>query len=596
MSKFNLFRKIVLFIFLMLIPIVGLYFYSNQTTTNVLSKELSQSNTNQLVFFQNQVNTNIDILASWPNLLLHDPDISSFRDIYLQDKYLNLDAINLVKQIQTKLSIQESSSNWRSHLAIYSPSLGRVVTESDAGFYSPEELAEDVKPGWQVTPYDEGSDRRFLFVWYSVAPYSTQDHTGKSNTVIKVEFDSTNIQDMLDRFKSDGRSDPFYYKPDTGVIYNRTADQELINHMIAELGRESLLDVENRVKEVDGKTYSVSIVLSETTGWYLIDYIPLSDIMKPIHTSNRLFYISISALLLMSCLAAYLLYSQVQVPIKQLVYVFRRLQAGDYSVRMKVSGRNEFSFLATRFNSMVEQIQELFEHVYMEKIHVREAKLKQLQSQINPHFFYNCFSFITSMAKLQKYEAVVAMSHNLSRYFRYTTRQERELVPLSDEVEFVTHYLEIQQMRMRRLQYHLDLAEEAEGIEIPPLVIQPLVENAVLHGIEPHSADGEIKVTFRILDGVACIQVDDNGIGMNGRKLAELEARLNRPMDQEMGCGVWNVHQRMRLRYGEEAGLRFAASPQGGVRAVLYWPLPDRLGGINQSQGRGQRVDEYLIG
>ena len=180
------------------------------------------------------------------------------------------------------------------------------------------------------------------------------------------------------------------------------------------------------------------------------------------------------------------------------------------------------------------------------------------------------------------------MSHSLSRYFRYTTRQERELVPLPDEMEFVTHYLEIQQMRMRRLKYYLDLTEEAEGMEIPPLVIQPLVENAVLHGIEPHSSDGEIRITFRILDGMACIQVDDNGIGMNGQKLAELEARLNKPMDQEMGCGVWNVHQRMRSRYGEEAGLRFAASPQGGVRAVLYWPLPDRLEGINQSQGRGR--------
>ena len=86
------------------------------------------------------MNTNIDILASWPNLLLHDPDISSFRDIYLQDKYLNLDAINLVKQIQTKLSIQESSSNWRSHLAIYSPSLGRVVTKAMPGFIRPRSL------------------------------------------------------------------------------------------------------------------------------------------------------------------------------------------------------------------------------------------------------------------------------------------------------------------------------------------------------------------------------------------------------------------------------------------------------------------------
>ncbi|GAB6928706.1 sensor histidine kinase [Paenibacillus sp. JCM 10914] len=589
MTKFNLFRKMVLFIFLMLIPIVGLYFYSNKTTTDVLSQELSQSNTNQLVFFQNQVNTNIDILASWPNLLLHDPDIASFRDIYLRDEYLNLDAINLVKQIQTKLSIQESSSNWRSHLAIYSPSLGRVVTESEAGFYSPEELERNVRPGWQVVPYHEGNEQRFLFVWYSVAPYSSANQTGKSNTVIKVEFDSTNFQDMLDRFKSDGRRDPFYYKPGMGVIYNRTADQDMINEMIAKLELEPLEAVESRVKDVGGKTYSVSIVLSDTTGWYLIDYIPLTDIMEPIHTSNRLFYISMSALLLMSCLAAYLLYSHVQVPIKQLVHVFRRLQAGDYSARMKVTGRTEFSFLATRFNSMVEQIQELFEHVYLEKIHVREAKLKQLQSQINPHFFYNCFSFITSMAKLRKYEAVVAMSHSLSRYFRYTTRQERELVSLSEEIEFVTHYLEIQQMRMKRLHYQVELAPGAERIELPPLVIQPLVENAVIHGIEPKSGEGGILISFRINGDVACIQVDDNGIGMSEDKRMELEDRMNKPMDEEMGCGVWNVYQRMRLRYGETAGLRYAPSPQGGIRAVLYWPISeDMQQALDQDQGGGQ--------
>lgn len=109
------------------------------------------------------MNTDIDILASWPNLLLHDPDISSFREIYLEDDDLNLDAINLVKQIQTKLSLQQSSSNWRSHLAVYSPSLGRVVTENDAGYYSHTELESYLTPGWQVSSYMEGSEQRFLF-------------------------------------------------------------------------------------------------------------------------------------------------------------------------------------------------------------------------------------------------------------------------------------------------------------------------------------------------------------------------------------------------------------------------------------------------
>lgn len=571
MSGFNLYRKMVLFIFLMLIPIMGLYLYSNKTTTTVLSRELSASNTNQLVFFQNQVNTDIDILASWPNLLLHDPDISSFREIYLEDDDLNLDAINLVKQIQTKLSLQQSSSNWRSHLAVYSPSLGRVVTENDAGYYSHTELESHLTPGWQVSSYMEGSEQRFLFSWYAAAPYSSM--SGRYNTVTKVQFDSTNIQDMLDRFKSDGRGDPFYYKPGTGVIYNRTADRDRISSILSELSSEPLHKVENRVKKVDGKTYSVSLVMSEATGWYLIDYLPLSDIMQPIMTSNKRFYLSIAALLMMGCVTAYLLYSQVQVPVKQLVHVFRRLQIGDYSVRMQVKGKNEFSFLAARFNSMVEQIQELFERVYLEKIHVREAKLKQLQSQINPHFFYNCFSFITSMAKLKKYEAVVAMSHSLSRYFRYTTRQERELVPIADELEFVSHYLNIQTLRMNRLTYRIASHALEQALEIPPLVIQPLVENAVLHGIEPQAGPGEIEVSFRVKDGRAVVIVDDNGVGMRDGQLAELEARMNRPMDENMGCGVWNVHQRMRLRYGEQAGLRFSNSPLGGTRAELYWPV-----------------------
>ncbi|MCZ4142000.1 two-component sensor histidine kinase, partial [Escherichia coli] len=168
------------------------------------------------------------------------------------------------------------------------------------------------------------------------------------------------------------------------------------------------------------------------------------------------FYGSMIFLLITGAFVAYLLYVQVQMPVKQLIRGFQRLKQEDYSVRIKPKGKNEFSFLSERFNSMVEKIQQLFEHVYLEQIHVREARLKQLQSQINPHFFYNCFSFITSMAKLKRVDAVVAMSHNLSRYYRYTTRQERDLVPLREEIEFVTCYLEIQQMRMERIRYTVE--------------------------------------------------------------------------------------------------------------------------------------------
>ncbi|WP_256717531.1 histidine kinase [Paenibacillus odorifer] len=559
---------------IMLIPITILYFYSNKTTTDVLRTELNTSNNNQLSFFQNQVESNMELLSSWPILLIHDPDILSLKDTYLEKGRLNLDTINLIKRIQTKISIQESSSNWKSKLYLYSPSIHRMVSENDAKLYEDEDLKREVKSGWHVEKIEGQEGDRFVFSWFSFTPFMSEFAPEKVKTVMKVEFDSRNIEDMLDKFKSDGRRDPFYYKQGTGLIFNRSADKVLAKELVDRLEETQLKPSENRTVKIEGESYSVNIVYSDKMGWYLIDYMPLTEILHPILTSNRLFYFAISALLLMSCLVAYLLYVQVQVPIRLLVGGFQRLKQGDYSARVEIKGKNEFSFLSGRFNSMVEQIQMLIENVLMEKIHVREARLKQLQSQINPHFFYNCFSFITSMAKLDNMGAVVGMSHNLSRYYRYTTRQERDLVALSEEVEFVNHYLEIQKMRMSRLRYEINIPPQMRKRELPPLVLQPLVENAVIHGIEPVAKEGLVRITGSCAGREMTLTVEDDGQGMTPERIIELENKLSRAMDEEMGCGLWNVHQRMRLRFGETSGLRISPSPLGGLQVTLQWLLP----------------------
>ncbi|MEK3951671.1 sensor histidine kinase [Paenibacillus sp. FSL H7-0703] len=573
MFKFNFYTKIVSIVIVLLIPVLILYVYSNQTTTGVLREELNQSNYNQLTFFQDQVNTNIEMISSWPHLLIHDPDVASFQAIFLKDKVLNLDGINLVKRIQTKLGLQESSSNWRTGLSIYSPSLGRVVSENGAGLYDQKKLNQLIKDGWQVSKKRSYGKDQFIFSLYTLSPFSSLGNPETANTIIKVEFDSSNIQDMLDRFKGDGRKEPFYYKKGVGAIYNRTANEELSGQLISKLEKMGLHEVDNLTVKIGEESYLVHAVLSQTTGWYLIDYMPLSDMMSPIYSSNRLFYITVVGSLLVGLIGAYLLHSQVQVPILQLVRAFRRLKDGDYAVRLSLRGSHEFAFLSSQFNLMVEQIQELFEKVYVEQLHVKEARLKQLQSQINPHFFYNCFSFITSMAKLRNHEAVVAMAHNLSRYYRYTTRQERDLVPLSEEVEFVQYYLNIQQMRMPRLTFLIHVSSQASSLLIPPLVVQPLVENAVLHGIEPQAEDGVIHILTERVGSYMYLIVDDNGLGLSREAITALTSTLDKPVEEEHGYGLWNVHQRMRLHFGEDAGLEFSLSPLGGLRAVLKWSI-----------------------
>lgn len=143
MPKINLFTKIVALIIIMLVPIMLLYFYSNKTSTDILGEELNKSNTNQLLFFQNQVNTSIDSMALWPDLLIQDPDISSLRDIFTEMPELSLGMITLIKRIQTKLAIQQNSSKWRSSLHIYSPILHRDISDNDVVLYDDADLKKD---------------------------------------------------------------------------------------------------------------------------------------------------------------------------------------------------------------------------------------------------------------------------------------------------------------------------------------------------------------------------------------------------------------------------------------------------------------------
>ncbi len=579
MPRVNLFTKIVLILVVMLLPIMGLYFFSNRTSTDVLRDELNDSNTDRLVFFQNQVDANISSISLWPNLLIHDPDISVLRDTFnFAGGPLSLDMITLINRIQKKLSIQENSSNWKSALYIYSPVLGRVVSSNDVASYDDADLKQRMKQGWQVI---QDPDGQFRFSLFTATPYNAFNRPENANLIIEVQFDSRNIAMMLDKFKSDGRRDPFFYKKDVGVIYSSSANRKTAEELIGLLESHGTMELSNQTVTLDGKRYLVNTQRSDTTEWNLIDYIPLNDVIGPIRETNRMFYITVGSLLLMSSVLAYVLYAQVQAPLKQLVGSFHKLKMEDYSVRLKPKGKGEFGFVFMRFNSMVTQIQELFEKVYLEQIHVREARLKQLQSQINPHFFYNCFSFISSMAKLKNNSAIVAMSENLSHYYRYTTRQERDFVSLSEELDFVGSYLEIQKLRRNQLKVSIELPPRLRKIEIPPLIVQPLVENAVLHGIEEKSGEGLIQLTVSEVQGQYRIIVDDNGRGMDEAGRRELARRLSAPMDDKTGCGLWNVNQRMQLRFGERSGLSIEESPFGGLRVTLYWQ------GDNTSAGEG---------
>lgn len=441
-SRFSLFAKINCLIILLFIPIIIMYTFSNNVTYDVVSKELQVSNTKQLTFLSSQIDSRINQMMDFTLILSRDPNVRAFNGLNIwADRY---DQMQTRYVIQEKMVLQSGVADiWPARYAVHSQQNKDVISNYNRAFgYDEDYLKRNMSGKWTYGDHSlESKDELKSFYWFYTDSLAQPGMLTGSNLVIEASFSYENIQNMLDTYKEGGQGDPFLYHKGNSPILNRSADKQLSEELIRYLDKHSPENTTQDVVKLNGKNYLVSSVKSSYLDWNLIDVVPLYQILKPISLSQDLFYISMILLFVMGISASILLYRNVQYPIKKLIKGLRRVQRGDYSVRLHNEGRNEFSFLFHRFNDMSHQIQDLIENVFNEKIRAREATLKQLQAQINPHFLYNCLGYIINMAQMKDEDAVVSMAYNLSAYYRYTTRMERETASLDEEIKLLVNYL-----------------------------------------------------------------------------------------------------------------------------------------------------------
>jgi two-component system sensor histidine kinase YesM len=428
-----------------------------------------------------------------------------------------------------------------------------------------------IRKVWTYEEPKSGSKKGGSFVREVAEPFRSE-LVSQAAALFQVRFDNQNIIHLLDVYKQDRNTDPFLFHTEYDPILNHTSSGGIVQSIVRGLGGGTLPSSGQRLLEIDRQQYLVSYVRSEQlSGWYLMDYVPVQQILSPITTTRNLFYGIIGLLLLMSILAAFLLYRNVQIPLRKMIRGVQNMKRGDLSTRIDYRAKNEFDYLIQRFNEMAKQIQVLVEDVFAERIRSHEATLKQLQSQIHPHFLYNSLFFIINAAELEDKESVVAMAQNLAEFYRYTTRVENQTVTLKDELELVGHYLNIQRLRIHRLSFEISVPETMQGERVPRLILQPLVENAIVHGIERTSEGNLIRIMGEQDDSFNRIVVEDNGGGLTGAQIEQLHHQLEEQMSDEIGCGTWNVHHRLFYQFGEGSGLHFEPGSLGGLRAVLTW-------------------------
>ncbi|SEL10313.1 sensor histidine kinase [Paenibacillus sp. OK003] len=573
-SRFSLFAKINCLIVVLFIPIIIMYTYSNNVTYDVVSKELQVSNTKQLTFLSSQIDSRINQMMDFSLILSRDPNVRAFNGLNIwNDRY---DKMQTRYVIQEKLMLQSGVTDiWPTRYAVHSQQNQDVIANYNrTSGYDEAYLKRNMSGQWTYGDGAESREDMKSFYWFFTDSLAQPGMLTGSNLVIEASFSYENIQNMLDTYKAGGQGDPFFYHKGNSPILNRSADKQLSEELIRYLDEHSSEDTTQDVVKLNGKKYLVSSVKSSYLDWHLVDVVPLYQILQPISLSRNLFYLFMILLFVVGISASILLYRNIQYPIKKLIQGLRRVQRGDYSVRLHSKDQNEFSFLFHRFNDMSHQIQDLIENVFQEKIRAKEATLKQLQAQINPHFLYNCLGYIINMAQMKDEQAVVSMAHNLSAYYRYTTRVERETSSLKEEINLLINYLDIQKLRNGRIEYHIDIPEDMLALSVPRLMLQPIVENSVIHGVAKSYSSGEIRITGESSNGFCKIYIDDDGPGLSPDQLEALNLKMQQPLQEEMGCGLWNTNQRIMHLFGNQSYLLFGPSPLGGFRTEMIWEIP----------------------
>lgn len=290
----------------------------------------------------------------------------------------------------------------------------------------------------------------------------------------------------------------------------------------------------------------------------------------------RFSLLGMGLLLLLVIILSYYIPRSITMPITRISRVTNQVAKGNLSVRAAAESGAEARMLSDSLNAMIDKINELLDQVTTEQIRLRKAEFELLQAQINPHFLYNTLDTIVWLAEAGDQKRVVSIVGNLSDFFRTSLNQGKDIISIREELAHVRSYLEIQQVRYQDiLRYEITVPEDLYEYKIPKITIQPLVENALYHGIKNKRGQGTITVTGKSKENGFVLYVRDNGIGMTQERLNEVRAGIQKlSYTGKEIYGLYNVNERIRLNFGETYGISIESTYGEGTCVSIS--LPDQ--------------------
>ena len=301
----------------------------------------------------------------------------------------------------------------------------------------------------------------------------------------------------------------------------------------------------------------------------------MSELLRNSRQTRSIYVLVAVGLIIVALLISSLIARNITLPIQKLRDSMKSVQKGNFDIEdIEVISDNEIGSLTRSFNVMTHRIRELMEQNVKEQEQKRKIELKALQSQINPHFLYNTLETIRMQARIHNQPDIEELAKMLAKIMRRNIQVSNTLQPLKSELKLVEYYLKIQDYRFHdRIHYRIETEGDIEPLKVMPLLIQPFVENAFVHGLEAKESGGEIVIRVEVRSHL-WITVTDNGCGMSMEKLDEVRRGLNdfENLDRTH-IGICNVNQRIKLQYGEDYGVEFESKTGAGTKVCIKLPV-----------------------
>lgn len=405
---------------------------------------------------------------------------------------------------------------------------------------------------------------------FSLAKAVQDPETGEVLGVILLDIRHDIIQSSINGVTIGEKGFVFVMDQEDNIVYTP------VNGIVYRVNPKWVKAMEPMSVQIQGGSYQIRSELSPYTGWRTVGVFSMDEVMSSVNTIVYILFTCVIISLVLVVIVSFKFSRTLTNPIFKLKRLMKQAESGDLTVRFNFQHNDEIGELGQSFNHMIARIDQLIQMVYVEQENKRTAEMKSLQEQIKPHFLYNTLDTISWMARDYDAEDIVRLVDALTNMFRIGLSHGKDIITVKEEITHVSNYLYIQKIRYKdKLNYVIHVDESLYAIEVPKLILQPLVENAIYHGVKAKRGGGTITITGVPEGENLVFTVQDDGAGMPQEKVEELNRRMSERsvLDEQKSFGLFYIRERIQLCYGTGYGVHVESALGEGTRVTITLPL-----------------------